>query len=316
VDDVLIWNQETGLALPSAPEFGADGTWPPIATEWLPLRWELFETETHSVSSFIAYIFFVLNRPHDAQLDENSLSPDLIYEPNFPDYRVVAKFARKYMDVDIRFKDNSLQFHKKKSLVASEFPGRAEDAFSLLPFDSKELRRLVHYVRWRRRDPVTQLPPGSSRELMHSLTTGLSVEHSQDLAGSLGLSLGSKAPSIQAQLSRQLKQTFGFKLDITAREEISTKLMLANQSTDRDRLFALWHIDHMVTVDALSTFIEFGRGGRLGTALTRRSRGHSEFRYSGKPTWTRLGGVEFMISNEPFITSLAKEPRRADALPD
>ena len=40
---VLVRNQETGLSLRPPPGFGEDGTWPPVATEWLPLRWELFE---------------------------------------------------------------------------------------------------------------------------------------------------------------------------------------------------------------------------------------------------------------------------------
>ncbi len=47
VSEMLIRSQEVGT-LPSAPEFGDTGTWPPTATDWLPLRWELFSAETSS----------------------------------------------------------------------------------------------------------------------------------------------------------------------------------------------------------------------------------------------------------------------------
>jgi len=148
--------------------------------------------------------------------------------------------------------------------------------------------------------------------MMHSLTTGLSVERSQELAGSLGLSLGANVTGVQAQLSSQLQQKFGFKLDITAQEEMSTKLTLTNQRNDRDRLFALWHIDHMVTVDALSVPVKRWQGGLWSAVVGRGDRVYLGFSCSGyQASWTRLGSAEFMTSNEPFITSFLKEPKSA-----
>jgi hypothetical protein len=309
---VLILNQETGLVLPSAPEFGADGTWPPVATAWLPLRWELFETDTHNVNSLMAHLFFTLYRSRNPLLREDAESPRLIYEPSFLSYSVVAKSSNKYMDVDISYNGDSLKFHRKRRTVSPWGPlPNAEEALDLLPFPSRELRRLIHYVRWRRRDPVTQLPPGSTHELMHSLTTGLSVEHSQELASSLGLSLGAKMIGAQAQLSSQLEQKFAFELGITAQEEMSTKLTLTNQSMDRDRLFALWHIDHLVTVDTLTVPFRAWRGGMAPTVLGL-DRIYFGLSCSGdQASWKREAAVEFVTSNEPFITSLVKEPKSA-----
>jgi hypothetical protein len=289
---VLIRNQETGRVLPPAPEFGEDGRWPPLVTEWLPLRWELFEIETRSLDSYMAYVFFTLHRSRDPLLAEDNRPSSLIYEPSFPDCSVIAKIVRRHVDVDIRFSGDSLKLQKKRLpfLMDELGPwGRLNEALRLLPVPSRELRRLVHYVRWRRKDPVTQLPPGSTQEMMHSVTTGLSVERSQELAGSLGLSLGANVTGVQAKLSSQLQQTFGFKLDITAQEEMSTKLTLTNQSNDRYRLFALWHLDHLVTVEALSVPVK--------------SRKFTGFSCSGhQASWTRRGSAEFMTSNEPFIT--------------
>jgi hypothetical protein len=131
---------------------------------------------------------------------------------------------------------------------------------------------------------VVQLPPGSTHEVTHTVTTGLSVERSQMLANSLGLSIGGDTAGIQAKLNSQLQEDFGFKLNVSAQEERSTKLTLTNPSGDCYRLFALWHIDHRITVDALDMPVR---------------RGLSE---GFRPTWAPRGNVQFVTTNEPFIT--------------
>jgi hypothetical protein len=108
ISGVLIRNQETGRVLPPAPEFGRDGRWPPIATGWLPLRWELFETETRTLDSYMAYLFFTLHRSRDPLLTEETQSSSLIYEPSFPDYSLIAKITWRHIDIDIRSNGASL----------------------------------------------------------------------------------------------------------------------------------------------------------------------------------------------------------------
>jgi hypothetical protein len=307
VSGVLIRNQETGLVLPSAPEFARDGSWPPVVTEWLPLRWELFEADPHNLDTLMAYLLFTLRRSRDPLLAEDTQSASLIYEPSFPDdASAVIKVTQTSTSVEIKFNDDSIEIKRKRWRPTAQLYYMSEAALrasggdpidlaelhqvvNLLNIPYKELRRLVHYARWRRKDPITQLPPGSTQEMMHSVTTGLSVERSQALAGSLGLNLGVDMTGVQAKLSSQLQQELGFKLDITAQEEMSTKLTLTNQSNDHYRLFALWHIDHLITVDALSV-------------PTTRHRGHSGFTSGLQPSWTRLGSEEFVTSNEPFVT--------------
>jgi hypothetical protein len=158
-----------------------------------------------------------------------------------------------------------------------------------LPFRTEkqplhELRRLVYAARWQREDPVVQLPPGSTHEMTHTVTTGLSVERSQMLARSLGLSVGGDTAGLQAKLNSQLQEDFGFKLNISAQEERSTKLTLTNQSSDCYRLFALWHVDHRITVDALDMPVRRGISGGF------------------RPTWAPRGNAQFVTTNEPFIT--------------
>lgn len=48
---MLIRSYDTGLALSPAPEFSSDGLWPPTETEWLPVRWELFEAHAPATDS-------------------------------------------------------------------------------------------------------------------------------------------------------------------------------------------------------------------------------------------------------------------------
>ena len=187
---------ESGLSLPPAPEFGPDGTWPRVETEWLPLRRELFEKE-----------------------------------------------IRDY---------------------------------------GKVTQQLVHSVRWQRKDPPIQLPPQATYELTHKVTTGLSIEQSETLASSLGLDLGPKVPGLQGKLSYKLQDQFGLKLNITETEEISRKLTLSNPSKDRYRLFCLWQVDHMLSVNM------------------RTVRGQ----------WNaRLCEVQFTAANEPVVTYAVVRPR-------
>jgi len=119
----------------------------------------------------------------------------------------------------------------------------------------RELRRFVHYVRWRRSDPVIQLPPDAIQESSYSITTGLSIERSQMLAKSLGVQLGATPIGIHATLTKQFQQQFGLKLDITEQEQRTTSLKLANQSGGY-RVFALWRIEHLIKVDALAAIPE------------------------------------------------------------
>ena len=69
---------------------------------------------------------------------------------------------------------------------------------------------------------------------------------------------------------------------MSAMSEIGKKFTLSNTSDDRCRLFALWRVDHQISVSALNAQVD--SGGAL----------HS--------TWIPLEEAEFATANDPFIT--------------
>ncbi len=296
---MLIRNQETGLALPPAPEFGPDSAWPPVATDWVPLRWELFEAHQASFGAATAYILFELCRAfqHDSLPMEDALQEDFLREAVFAQYPQLLMIERREpkagqagsLRISIPSEIMKIQqdlSHVTSTAVASLYRSGALGWFELV----NELRRLVHSARWRRTDPVTQLPPGSTHEMTHSITTGLSVEHTQALANSLGLSLGTNVGGVQAKLSSQLQQQFGLTLEIAAQEQRSTKLTVTNPSVDHSRLFALWHVDHCVAVHALSIYPSDAPSDAAGLS------------HGLQPFWVPRGSTEFATDSDPHIT--------------
>ena len=237
---MLFSNQETGLALPPAPEFGPDGSWPPAATDWLSLRWDLFDVDCKfdrraAVAHALSWRFGRDERLGSPLCTENALSEDFLYQSTFAGLGEVTMFEYRRGRLSL-----VLDYWKAERDRGKDF----DDRYA-------ELRRLVHAVRWRRTDPVIQLPPGAVHEMTYVITTGLSMESSLRLASSLGLSVAGDAPGLKTTLSSQIQEEFALKLDVSAQEQQSTKLTLSNESTERYRLFALWHVDHKITVDAL-----------------------------------------------------------------
>jgi hypothetical protein len=309
---VLIRNYGTGLTLPSAPEFGPDGAWPPLATDWVPLRWALFEADQSDFGALAAYALLKPGDPHSQYFVhtefslnhpvrwDDALREDFLHHTWFAGYpeRMEAELMRSKGGRIFRMRvSEPLKDRKYPRNLTPRTMGTVEAIFyqshmtGLLDVDH-ELRRLVHSVRWWRKDPVTRLPPGSTHEMTHSVTTGLSVEHSRSLADSLGLNLGANAGGIQAKLSSQLQEQFGLTLDISAQEQRSTTLTVTNPA-DQSRLFALWHVDHCVTVDALTIFSNDREIWPGGTLLRLENI---------RPAWAPRGGIEFAAESDPHIT--------------
>ena len=249
--------------LKSAPEFGKDGGWPPAATEWTPLRWELFESAEFKPTTFAAYGLVKL---YDYAFTRSRGSKKLIATADFlrddPLYNELFSLSWALIegeglhDFEVAY---GMQIggisaaHRRYEDSVTSFGSNVETWSSnggRVPRPS-ELRRVVHSVRWGREDPVIQLPPGATHEVTHSVTTGLTEERSMQLATSLGFNLGGNVVGIQNRLSSQVNKEFGLRLEITAQGENTRTLTLVNQSENHYRRFALWHIDHQITVAAL-----------------------------------------------------------------
>ena len=87
---MLIRSYDTSLALSPAPKFGLDGSWPPVETEWLPVRWELFEAQAPAADfgSIVAHALALAPGggplPADAPvLTKDALDDDFLYEEVF-----------------------------------------------------------------------------------------------------------------------------------------------------------------------------------------------------------------------------------------
>jgi hypothetical protein len=155
---VLIRSCDTGLALSPAPEFSSDGLWPPTETEWLPVRWELFETHAPATDfgSIVAHALVLAPDepplPANAPiLTENVLDEDFLYEEitHVSDVTVKTSVAGRNIEIIIK-SERDWRSGRKNKLY--HYSGSVTAA-------RREVRRLVHFLRWRRKDPVTQLPP-------------------------------------------------------------------------------------------------------------------------------------------------------------
>ena len=112
------------------------------------------------------------------------------------------------------------------------------------------------------------------------------MERSMTLADSLGLTLSSATPGIQAKLSSELQQQFALKLNLTAEESKSDRITLQNNSEDHYRLYALWHKEHLITVTALDA-------GPFNLILADEALG---------PHWRARGSAEFVTEGGPYMT--------------
>jgi hypothetical protein len=256
----------------------------PLETEWLPVRWELFEAQAPATDFGAIVARVLVLAPDEAPLPVNALiltedapSEDFLYEEIFANVSdvtvrmVKSPIAARNIDVSIsserdwRSGRKDLLYHYSGSVIAAR----------------REVRRLVHNLSWGRKDPVTQLPPGATNKISHSITTGLSAEHSRELAQSLGLNFGSNLAGIQTKLSSQLQQKFELRVEFSVEEKREAELTLINPSDDRYKLFAMWHVDHLIKVDALSAPLAIGAS--------------DDFR----PIWTPRGHTEFVTESEP-----------------
>jgi hypothetical protein len=303
----MIRVEETGLALKSAPEFSGDGRWPPVTTEWTPLRWGLFESSQFKPTTFAAYGLVRLHdyafyRHEEAKnlmvtadfLQDDPLREDLfsvswalIDDKRHGNYEAyLENFGVAYgMEIEGVFAAHRRDHTTESFLIARTWStngGRVPRP--------RELRRVVHSVRWRRQDPVIQLPPGATHEATHSITTGLTIERSMQLARSLGIGLSGKSVGIESQLSAQINKSFGINLAMTAQREDTRTLTLVNQSKNRYRRFALWNLEHQFTVAALDlTGCERLRDFTI--SMPRRSGGKEHSWVSSAKSWALFAKI-------------------------
>jgi hypothetical protein len=111
------------------------------------------------------------------------------------------------------------------------------------PEPEHEVRQLIYSQLWRRDDPIVQLPPGTTQETTYTVTTGIEQSRTRELSQSLGLKTGSPVA-----LSGSLGTKFGLQLTLRAEETRADTLRLQNTGTEKYRRFARWSVVHRLDV--------------------------------------------------------------------
>jgi hypothetical protein len=110
-----------------------------------------------------------------------------------------------------------------------------------------ELRRLRHCQRWVRDPEIHVLPPGASYQYARTTTVGLSRSIADELGAKIGLERGLGIATLNAELSR----TVSHSLSVTNQQEETFTVSIENDQADVDRHYAMWRVEHRVTVDEL-----------------------------------------------------------------
>jgi len=137
-----------------------------------------------------------------------------------------------------------------------------------------EVRRIRVYQRWMRDSPITQLAPGSSASREVEIVVGVSEQTTLEIGAQMGI--GKLTP---ANLSGQVSARISEVLTLTRQEKLAFRINLDN-SGDKDqyRIFAIWHVEDTIEVDALQS-------------------------NAGALTWKRLAGTSFAPSESAVLTS-------------
>ena len=103
-----------------------------------------------------------------------------------------------------------------------------------------EIRKLVYSQQWVRDDPIIQLPPGTAQEKQFSIAGGITQTHMQELAKSLNIPAG--------ELSTALSSKIGFEVNVKVEASQTETLRLQNDSPEKYRLYARWSVVHRLDV--------------------------------------------------------------------
>jgi hypothetical protein len=148
------------IVLGPPPEFGSGGTPPPVASDPMTVATWRFTIDTGSSE------LFAVEPAHLAR----SLAIGVVFPP-----ALLLFYAKVGVKLLARRK------LERGTLVSRSASTSAE----------REQRQLLYSQRWRRDDPVVQLPPGVKSEKSYTVTTGIEQSRSLELSRSLGVKTAS-----------------------------------------------------------------------------------------------------------------------------
>jgi hypothetical protein len=110
-----------------------------------------------------------------------------------------------------------------------------------------EIRRLVYSQRWVRQDEIVQVPPGATVEHTTSRIIGISTTRVNELSTALGFA-GTIGP---LELAARLSERVSIAVNISEQRSTLQSIKLTNDTPDRYRRYALWNVQHQLTVATL-----------------------------------------------------------------
>lgn len=217
------------------PEFGTGGSSPPVTSAPVEItRWNL----NKSVSEFLSQLQDVTptGQPADIPLGVLAVA---IGRTVWATWR-----GREAKPLEIRGQQEPLEIWAKRWLEEKDVRNADWN-------DVKGWQLYAIYDRfWQRNDPVTQLPPGGSDEVKVSLRIGISKEHADEVARSLGITGGA---AHHLGISAQLSEKSTTRVALSLEREESHNVTLTNPLNETYRRLAIWHVVHRLTIAASPT---------------------------------------------------------------
>ena len=217
----------TAIVLGSPPEFGRDGSWPPVSSQAVVVSTKTFAIGEDAPDP--SHIPSTTTRTTTAKSGGGSAS-------------ALAGASGAMAGAVVL---GPIGFVLGAGLVAA-VARRKRQHRRIEPERESEVRMLIYSQLWRRDDPIVQLPPGTTQEKTYTVTTGIERSHTRELSRSLGLKTGDALA-----LSASLATRFGTQITLKAQESRTDTLRLQNDGAESYRRFARWSVIHRLEVVSL-----------------------------------------------------------------
>jgi hypothetical protein len=161
-----------------------------------------------------------------------------------------------------------------------------------------QIRRIQVYKYWARDEPISRLAPGTSSSKTVEVSVGISRQTSRELAVQLGVH-----DLTFMRLTSQVSTRVAESITMTKQRKVAYTLTLDNTAnSDRYRLFAIWHIENMVKVDAVPATLSESWISPFSTSSTPTPTGGH---LPAKIAWEPLSATRFASSEAAVVTSAA-----------
>lgn len=282
--------EDESRELVRAPEFGSDGTDPPIRSQSTTVSQEFFTCTVCRAPDQVDPLQLIMRvvEPvpdfEDARewLCQNLSSQDRSVNSELPNAAlalgagVIGGVAGTVLTCSggpiglvVGAAAYGAQIMRREHMERKEYFGGEPTGKRIL-----ELRRLQYSKRWLRDEPVSQLAPGTRAAKAARVTLGLSSAATRELATSMGLG-GISTAHLSAQLSGRLSQT----VTLSEQREVTETLTLENHQAGHYRRVAVWHVEDEIRVEVL---------GATGDRLFWKTRAVATFTSSKVPVLTSV----------------------------